>query len=693
MQSFLTFYLIVNGLVIFSYFIFRLSERLFSVTRGVPESFRLRLAQLILVTSMGVPLFLRVIPNPSVPLMPLSVKAPLAEIESALDSRLLARRGMPAPREVNSMTGLAAEESMWAMSELRLSHVIFLILVSGFFAVVVMNMFLVRRLLHLLRATTTIRRCGKVRIAISSSSPVPFSTRVGGWVWVVLPDRLLTHWSDFKLAVLHELQHHRQKDTLWAIAIEFLAGIMYVNPVIYAWKRRILEIQEFSCDEALIGRKTPSYDYGSCLVRVAEAAIGQRSLLVGTASMAAASEDPTYFKSFLRRRIEMLRQHSTRKPNRLMGYTVGTITLLVTAAAAYAAQQASSGGKNIAIGDGTVATEPAIQRIADSALTGAMKKFGASLGFVVVSDPMTGRVLAVANQDRVAEKNVARTAHWALSLQVEPGSISKAIIAAAALEKGVTTVDEMHNCENGAYSFGSRVYHDWKAFNKLSTMDTIVHSSNVCGIKIAQKLGAGQLFQTFKDFGFGPNGSADGFPEARAGDLLDPGQVDSSLYVANVSTGYDGVFPSPIELVQAVGAIANGGKLLKPLATSSGRPQVVQRVLSEQTSAKMKEILAQVMVRGTAHKSKSDLYRLAGKTSTAYSRTHVGHDSLGGGANMAGFIGFGPVEKPRIVVYVGIENPTDGNGVHGSAHAAPVFKEVAEKTLSYLKVPHDASSN
>jgi cell division protein FtsI/penicillin-binding protein 2 len=100
----------------------------------------------------------------------------------------------------------------------------------------------------------------------------------------------------------------------------------------------------------------------------------------------------------------------------------------------------------------------------------------------------------------------------------------------------------------------------------------------------------------------------------------------------------------------------------------------------------MKQVLEKVMVSGTAMKSHSRLYRLAGKTATGYGHTRIAHDSLAGDSNMASFVGFGPVENPRVVVYVGVENPTDGQGVHGAYHAAPVFREVAEKTLQYLKV-------
>ncbi len=545
------------------------------------------------------------------------------------------------------------------------------------------------QLRRILREAALIRQVGKLKIAASPRVGVPLSTLLGGHAWILVPESMIANWKDFRLALKHEAQHHRQRDTLWALFIELCMPLFFVNPFIYLWKSRMSEIQELSCDEALIGHKVSSYDYASCLVRVAEAALKNRERLVGTASMAAGFENPVYLKSFLKRRIEMLTQHRCQRPCRLAGIVMGTAGVFIVSALVFSAHFAFAATDRNRTAAGKVETVPGVQKIAEAALDSAVKRHKASLGFIVVSDVETGQVLAVANQD-VVSPDARRTPHWALSLRVEPASISKVIVAAMAIDKGATSPNEMHNCEMGKYEVGGRLIQDWKPFDHLSTTDTVAQSSNICGIKVGEKLGLNNVLGAFKTFGFGAGGSAENFPEARSGVI--PEKVSGSpeaqtLQNAILSTGYSGISTSPIEMVQAIGAIANGGNLLKPQSGIKIRPKVVRRVISTETAAKMKGIMEAVLETGTAKNSKSKLYRLAGKTATGYSSTHGEHDTLGGESNMASFVGFGPVEKPRIVVYVAIENPNDGKGVHGAYHAAPIFREVAEKTLKHLNVP------
>jgi beta-lactamase regulating signal transducer with metallopeptidase domain len=542
-----------------------------------------------------------------------------------------------------------------------------------------------KMLIRIMVSGTPFRKIGKTSIVVSQGVVVPFSALARGRAWVALPENLLGRWTDFKLALSHELQHHRQKDTLWSLVIEGLALLFVLNPAIYLWKRRISEIQELSCDEALIGHKVSSFEYGSCLVRVAEAALGKRQMFAGTASMATGSENPAYFKSFLRRRIEMLSQDQKRSP--LRGALIGTIGLLLTVATACAVKKVVEPKDADQVSPGVVETDPEIQKIADSALQTALDRHHASLGFVVVADPITGRILAVANKDK-NEKHSPQNSHWALALRLGLASLGKPIIAASAVDKGVTTFKEVHNCENGSYKRAGHTYSDWKPFDKLSTADTVIQSGDICSIKVGQRLGGAGLAAILKNFGFGVGGIAEGFPEARDGEVPETKISENPSFIADISSGMGSLYATPIEVVQAFGAIANGGSLLKPQsATGSVTPVVIRRVLSKETADEMKEVLAQVVTRGTASTLGSSPYRLAGKTATGYSREHArveGHDLI---PNLAAFAGFAPVEAPRVVIYVGVENPTDKKGAFGSYHAAPVFKEVAEKTLQYLKVP------
>lgn len=110
-----------------------------------------------------------------------------------------------------------------------------------------------RRLVDALENSTPFKRIGRLRIVVSSEIDVPLSTLLGGHAWVALPEAMLGRWSDSKLAVRHEVQHHRQRDTAWAILIEGIVAAFFANPAAYLWRRRIHEFQELSCDEALIG--------------------------------------------------------------------------------------------------------------------------------------------------------------------------------------------------------------------------------------------------------------------------------------------------------------------------------------------------------------------------------------------------------------------------------------------------------
>ncbi len=601
------------------------SYLLFSLQKDRNPKFQLRLGQRLLMLSLLLPLLLAFLPARSVPRLPDKILAPLSEVgDSIVSSTITTKTGSRPVSQVTHMEGTAYLS--WFLPVGIAGFALWLLLQAV-------------RLLRVLWGGTSFRKLGRVSIILSSEVQVPFSTLVGGRAWVVLPTPLIGNWSDFKLAVRHELQHHRQGDTLWALAIEIVSIFFLFNPFIYLWKRRIHELQELSCDEALIGRKISSYEYGSCLVRVAETALDARPMWAGTASMAAGFGNPTYFKSFLRRRIEMLANYSKKGPIPKGLWLSGTLVLCLTTLVAYAAQQLQRSD----ISPGNLAIDAEIQKIADSALAAALKRYKADGGFVVVSDPRTGQILAASPQA-------------ALTQLVAPASIAKAIFAAAAIDKGLTTREELHNCEKGGLVVSGRTFYDWKGFDRLTTEDTVVHSSNLCGIKIGQKLGMAGMYQALKDYGFTEVPSTEG--------------ADEGYYVGTVATGNNGFYVTPAQIVRFFGAIANGGTLFNP----------ERRVLSKETSDKMKGILKNVLEYGTAMKSKSKLYNLAGKTATGYIH---GDD----GPNTAAFVGFGPVEDPRVVIHVGILNPTDSKGAHGASHAAPVFREVAERTLQYFKVP------
>jgi cell division protein FtsI/penicillin-binding protein 2 len=231
---------------------------------------------------------------------------------------------------------------------------------------------------------------------------------------------------------------------------------------------------------------------------------------------------------------------------------------------------------------------------------------------------------------------------------------------------------------------GGHVYHDWKpgGFERLTTTETIAISSNICAIKIAERLGSGGLIAMLKKFGFGAEGSAKSFPEARSGSLPPEEEQASSLIVPYVSYG-QGFRVTPLEMVQAYGAIANGGTLLAPLSADAAptEKKVVRRVLTPAHAEAVKNILRQVVLMGTGKEhAQSALYSTAGKTATSYEPDLSQLDWVGGNrkSNLAGFIGFAPAKNPQVEVYVAIRDPYSNDGAHGARHAAPVFKQIVE---------------
>lgn len=539
----------------------------------------------------------------------------------------------------------------------------------------------------LLRDGTLLRRIGRVRILASPAATVPFSFRSPRTCWVVLPESLLVSAADRRVAVMHELQHHRQGDTLWALLEELLFCVFFPNPAFALLRRRIMEDQEFSCDEALIGHGIESRDYGSCLVRVAETALGSRDRYAGTSYMSAASRNPAYLKSFLRRRVEMIMEVKQRQPRKWQALCTATAVIAALFAAAAGAETLQrDAGPN----PGTAEMDPRVQAIAEKILAEAVAEEKAQSGFAIVADPQSGRILAVANVDTSGSKS----GHWALAERFEPASIAKSLVVAEALEEGKTSPEEKHFCENGNYNYHGTVFHDWKGkgFANLSTSKIIAQSSDIGALKIAEQLGEDGMQKMLEQFGIGPGGTASEFPESRVGVLPLPAVKQKGMLLPYVTYG-QGFQATPLEIVQAYGAIANGGELLEPHPANVSGRKVIRRVLSRENAEKMRQILRDVVLTGTAQAhGQSKLYSTAGKTASGYSEEMVnpiwGNDSPI--TNVAGFVGFAPVESPRLEVYVGIHNPGDSkNGAHGATHAVPVFRKITEAVLADWGVAPD----
>ena len=335
-----------------------------------------------------------------------------------------------------------------------------------------------------------------------------------------------------------------------------------------------------------------------------------------------------------------------------------------------------------------------LQYIAERELAAGVAEFGAIGGSVIVLDPRSGDVLALANAptfnpNRFQDADANHRRNRALQDVYEPGSTFKVVTASAALEEGLMRPDDLIDVSAGSIRFGSRQIDDVHRYGTLSFADVIVKSSNVGAIKVGLRLGADRLTEYVQRFGFGQAIARD-LPGQSRGIVWDATKLTDSA-LASVSMGYQ-VGVTPVQMVSAVNAIANGGALLEPRlvrAVIEGRrrterpTRVLRRVVTPETAATLTSIMEQVVEAGTAKAARIPGYTVAGKTGTAaklergrYSKSNYN----------ASFVGFIPSREPALTILVVIDSP-HGKGFYGGAVAAPVFARVAAAMLRQIGVP------
>jgi cell division protein FtsI (penicillin-binding protein 3) len=344
-----------------------------------------------------------------------------------------------------------------------------------------------------------------------------------------------------------------------------------------------------------------------------------------------------------------------------------------------------------------------IQHFAETELDRAMAETAATSGIVVVMDPRTGEILAMTNRPtfnpnrRITSDDRGR--NRAILNAYEPGSIFKVITAAAAIEQKVVDPDEIIDCGGGSIEIGGLRINDHAVFHNLSFRDVIAKSSDVGVIKVAQKLGGRVAFeQWIRKFGFGaPTGVE--LPGESSGIFRRSDQW-SALSLASLSFGQE-IGVTALQMTMAMGAVANGGYLMKPLIvkqveTADGEvkqsflPSAVRTVIQPSTVETLTDILKGVVTNGTGKRAAVPGYTVAGKTGTAQM---IGP---GGGYSMvdhvASFVGFVPAARPALVILVSLERPRGPNN-EGGGVAAPVFARIAEQALRRLAVPSDDASH
>ncbi len=354
-------------------------------------------------------------------------------------------------------------------------------------------------------------------------------------------------------------------------------------------------------------------------------------------------------------------------------------------------------------GRGIVLTiDHAIQYIAETELAAAVRKTKAKRGIAIVMQPRTGHVLALAefpsfNPNVYGQAPPENRTCWSLSTAFEPGSIFKVFVVAAALEAGVIGLEDRVFCEHGAYRLGRHTIHDVHAYGWLKLAEVVKHSSNIGAMKIAERLGSERLYRFIRAFGFGEPSGAD-FPGDLPGLLPDLNNW-KQITRSTIAFG-QGIAVTPIQVTSALAAIANGGLLLRPQLVASEvdskgqevrhyEPHIVRRVISRETARRVTEFMRGVTEPGgTGEAARVTGYAVAGKTGTAQ-KVKVGARGYSS-KRIGSFIGFVPAGNPRLAISVIIDEP---RGIpYGGTVAAPVFRGIAEKSLTYLGVPPHPTS-
>ena len=357
----------------------------------------------------------------------------------------------------------------------------------------------------------------------------------------------------------------------------------------------------------------------------------------------------------------------------------------------------SQGVQLEARGDNVVLTiDEGLQYIVETALDHAMKKWKARSAVVIMMNPYTGGILAMADRpsfnpnDPGAYPAAARRNRAIMDLY-EPGSVFKIVMSSAALENRIVTPETVFNCHGGVFTVDGRTFHDVDKNGMLTFEQIIQRSSNVGSIQVALKLGAKRYYKYLKLLGFGQKTGID-LPSESSGYARFP-RTDVAL--ASMAIGYR-VAVTPLQVLRAYCAIANGGYLVTPHVVSkitAPDGQVISsfmghpvRVLRPETAATFKKILSFVTQKGgTAQEADVDGNVVCGKTGT--SRLFDPRTGRYSDKYASTFVGFVPASDPKIAMIVVFKGAK--GSIYGGVVAGPVFSSIAEKAFAYLNVPRD----
>ena len=341
-----------------------------------------------------------------------------------------------------------------------------------------------------------------------------------------------------------------------------------------------------------------------------------------------------------------------------------------------------------------------IQYIAEKELAAAMEETKAVAGTVVVQNPRTGEILALANRPTFNPNvfnSVPKDAlkNRAVSDVYEPGSVFKTVTYSAAIEQKVVTPEDHVDCQGGSITIFGMTIHDAHKMGVLTIAEAYAHSSDVAAVKTGMKLGDVRFDEYIRSYGFGAPTGIELPGESRG--LKKPLNRWSKVSIGAMSMGQE-IGVTAVQVVSMVSTIANDGVYTPPRIVAGElppnaapkpvvfHPAQQHRVISTMTAVQMKKMMEAVVLDGTARRAILDGYTVAGKTGTAqkvdpatgaYSKTKY----------VASFVGFAPVNNPAVTIAVILDS---AQGLHqGGQVSAPVFKRIAQQVLEYMHVPHD----
>jgi cell division protein FtsI/penicillin-binding protein 2 len=348
--------------------------------------------------------------------------------------------------------------------------------------------------------------------------------------------------------------------------------------------------------------------------------------------------------------------------------------------------------------------DSAVQHILETALADAMEKHTPRGITGIVMRPGTGEILAMASlpdydPNQPNSINTNTEPNRVISDVMEPGSTFKTIVISAALNEHIVTLNDTVFCENGLFHYGGITLHDSEGhhFGNLTVQQVLQKSSNIGASKIGIQLQAPKLYDYMTDFGLG---AFTGIPlphEASARYFVRPADKWGKYSIAQIPMG-QGVAVTRLQMAMAVGALANGGVLMRPMLVKrlqdrdgnivqQYEPQNVRRVVTESTAREMVEALKTVVSdEGTAPLARLADYVVAGKTGTAQKVVNGAYSS---DKYVISFIGFFPADNPQVCISIVMDSPKEGGRAFGGTLCGPVFRDIAERCASYLNIPPD----